>query len=313
MRIVLALMCVGVVCGCGGPTVLPGSPAAPSGLEVSELGGGAHVTWKDNSEDEDDFEIWRKEGSGDFVKIFTVIFDIVQYHDASVRPGAQYTYRVRAENANGVSAFTSDVTFTLSSSGAGGGSGTAGGTGGTAGGTAGGMSGTGGGSAGGSGGSAGGATEVSFSRDIKAILGRSCGSGDMNCHAPITYFANVDQACRGWLSLADMPLGAMYCGPNGCRSTGCPDRTLYQRLLQLEPWMCTGGKKYVVPGNPDASLFYVNVLGVDPSMGGLCRDGSNLPLKRMPKDPATMMSAAPLPAAEIELIRQWILAGAPNN
>src|SRR5689334_14018114 len=110
MRLALALMCVWVVCSCGGTTPTPGSPTAPSELKVTQLGGGAHVTWKDNSTDEDDFEIWRKEGNGEFIKLFTVIFDIVQYHDAAVGPGATYTYRVRAENAKGVSAFTNDVT-----------------------------------------------------------------------------------------------------------------------------------------------------------------------------------------------------------
>ena len=153
---------------------------------------------------------------------------------------------------------------------------------------------------------------VSFSRDIVPIFGRSCGSGNSQCHAAVAYFANSDQGCRGWLALEDKPLGAMYCGPNGCRSTGCPDRTLHQRLLQLEPWMCTGGKRYVVAGDPGASLLHQN-LGPDPSMGGACRDGMGTPLARMPKDPSTMMSAPPIPAADVDKIRQWIADGAPNN
>ncbi len=307
----------------------PGSPDAPSDLNVIEQGGGAHVTWKDNSQNEDDFQVWRKEGGGEFAKVFTAIFDITQFHDATVAPGVTYTYKVRSENVNGASLFSNEATFVPSTSGAGGGNGATGGTGeaggaatagggsaaggnGTAGGTAsaGGMA-----SAGGSGaaGGGGGGGAVSFRRDIVVILGRSCGSGDLNCHAPITYYANSTQNCRGWLSLADSPLGAMYCGPSGCAATGCTDRTLYQRLVQLEPWMCTGGKKYVVPGDPSQSLLYKVLSSGDPSMSGACRDGNNQPLQRMPLDNATMMPAAPLPAADVELIRKWIAAGAPNN
>ena len=279
-----------VAVGCGGPVAPPGSPAAPSELKVTEQAGGAHLTWKDNSTNEDDFEVWRREGSGEFAKLFTVLFDITQFHDATVAPGVTYTYRVRAENINGASLFSSDAMFTLTSSGSGGGSAGAGGSGG-----------------------AGGGGPVQFQRDVAAIIGRSCGSGNMSCHSAIVYFANSDQGCRGWLALEDKPLGAMYCGPNGCRQTGCPDRTLYQRLLQLEPWMCMGGKRYVVPGDPNASLLFKILSSADPSMSGACRDGNNVPLARMPLDPMTMMPAPALPAAEIETIRQWILAGAPNN
>jgi hypothetical protein len=273
---------------------------------VTEVGGGAHVTWKDNSTNEDDFEIWRKAGSGDFTKLFSVLFNIAQYHDATVAPGVQYTYRVRAENSKGTSAFSNDATFMLSASGAGGGSpGTGGGTGNPgAGGGGGTVSGAGGGSA----------PPVQFQRDVAAIIGNSCGTGNLNCHNSIVYFANKDQDCRGWLSLENKELGAQYCGPSGCQDTGCPDRSLYERLLQLQPWMCTpAGTRYVVPGDPDSSLLYKILSDADPSMGGACVDGNGTPLVRMPKDPATMMSAAPLPSTDLETIRQWILAGAPNN
>lgn len=297
-----------LVIGCGTPSEPTGmGPAAPTNLEVSEVAGGAHLTWTDNATDEDDFEVWRKVAGADYVKISTVLFDITQYHDASTVRGTTYWYRVRAENAKGTSALSNEVMFTISSAGTGGGSGTAGGTGGTGGGAA-----AGGGSGGSGTGGGGMAGPVSFSRDVVPIFGRSCGSGNAQCHSAVAYFASSDQGCRGWLALEDKPLGAMYCGPNGCRSTGCPDRTLHQRLLQLEPWMCMGGKKYVVPGSPATSLLHQN-LGPDPSMSGACRDGMGTPLARMPKDPMTMMSGPAIPAADLEKIRQWIADGAPNN
>lgn len=34
-------------------------PAAPTGLEASEVAGGAHLTWTDNSDNEDRFTVMR--------------------------------------------------------------------------------------------------------------------------------------------------------------------------------------------------------------------------------------------------------------
>src|SRR5512138_630853 len=69
------------------PAPADGPPATPSELAVSELGGGAHVTWKDNATNEDEFQLQRKEGAGDFSTLVTVLFDATQYHDASPMRG----------------------------------------------------------------------------------------------------------------------------------------------------------------------------------------------------------------------------------
>ena len=55
----LALPCLFALAACGTGTT-GGLLAAPSDLTVSPLGAGLHVTWKDNSADEDEFAIERK-------------------------------------------------------------------------------------------------------------------------------------------------------------------------------------------------------------------------------------------------------------
>lgn len=56
-----------------------------------------------------------------------------------------------------------------------------------------------------------------------------------------------------------------------------------------------GGKAYVVPGNPEESLFYTKV-----TTSPTCGD-------RMP------LGGDPLSADQLEMIRSWIAAGAENN
>ncbi len=84
---------------------------APSELKVSQLGVGLHVSWKDNSSDEDEFQIERK-STGGFAMIASVVFDITQFHDEPVTFDTAYTYRVRAMKGNVPSAYTSPVTGT---------------------------------------------------------------------------------------------------------------------------------------------------------------------------------------------------------
>lgn len=58
---------------------------------------------------------------------------------------------------------------------------------------------------------------------------------------------------------------------------------------------CGGGRSLVVPGNPDASLFYVK-LGATPTCGD-----------RMPQ------GADPLTDPQLAMVRSWIAAGANND
>jgi hypothetical protein len=76
-------------------------PNAPSELKVSELDRGAHLTWKDNSDNEGGFMLERKVGTGSFEIYKSLDFNTTQYHDAAVTPGTSYSYRVMAMPKSG--------------------------------------------------------------------------------------------------------------------------------------------------------------------------------------------------------------------
>lgn len=88
-------------------------PAAPTGLEASEVAGGAHLTWTDNSDNEDHFMVVRMEDGVDpeYDVISTATFDAVQYHDADVTSGSTYMYKIIAMNGAGESE-SNEVSFT---------------------------------------------------------------------------------------------------------------------------------------------------------------------------------------------------------
>jgi hypothetical protein len=81
-------------------------PAAPTDLTVAALGAGAHITWKDNSSDEDEFIIMRQQVGTDTAmkEIARVPFDTTSYHDEPVLSGTTYQYEVHASNSGGETA-----------------------------------------------------------------------------------------------------------------------------------------------------------------------------------------------------------------
>ena len=86
-------------------------PAAPEELAVAPADGGAHLTWQDASDDEDEFMIERKGETGAFAAVDSVPFDTTSYHDASVTPGT-WVYRVGAMNDAGES-WSDEVSVTI--------------------------------------------------------------------------------------------------------------------------------------------------------------------------------------------------------
>jgi hypothetical protein len=92
---------------------------APSNLEVKELEGGAHVTWKDNSDNEQMFMVERKEGTGQFKVVKGDLeFNTTAWHDFGVMAGVKYTYRVMAMGKDGKgSDYSNEATFMLGSGG----------------------------------------------------------------------------------------------------------------------------------------------------------------------------------------------------
>jgi len=292
---------------CSGTVMEPppaSGPAAPSELVVTPLTGGGHLVWKDNARDEEGFDIERK-SSGEFARIASVVFDIRQYHDSDVRAGQRYTYRVRATNANGASGYSNEAVLALdppvendagvvasaddaaalpspdaaAPPAADAGSNAA---------------------------DAAAPPAVSFQRDIVPIFMTSCGSADNACHSRVAYLGNSDQDCRGWLSLENTPLGSRH--PNTGAATGCPDKTLHERLTTITAWMCDPIRSYVAPGSTTDSQIY-SVISGRSGMNGTCNKAPGMPLGPMPPP----SSSYRLSAASMQLISNWISAGAPNN
>ncbi len=89
----------------GGTTAAAAEPpTAPTDLTASLLEGGAHLNWKDASNNEDNFILEKKAaGDTDFSMVIELPFDSVTYHDNDVMAATMYTYRVKAVNAGGES------------------------------------------------------------------------------------------------------------------------------------------------------------------------------------------------------------------
>lgn len=258
----------------------PGAPTAPSGLAATQMGSGIHVTWKDNSAEETEFELERKEGSGAFAKVASVVFDTVQFHDTSVSAGRSYTYRARAISASGAkSAYTNEATMDAPT-------------------TAVGPQ-----DAGGDAGPAWDGGAVSFAEHMVPLFERSCGTTNAGCHVREAYYATSNKACRGWLSLENAPLGAKgYGGAVDGQPTSCPDRSLYDRLVQLDAWQEPGGKtmKYVTAGDPAKSYLFAKVSG-----GAVGEASPGVASEQMPP-------RAPLAAQDVAMVKKWIESGAPR-
>jgi hypothetical protein len=149
--------------------------------------------------------------------------------------------------------------------------------------------------------------KVNFQAQIVPIINRSCGTnGVTGCHARDAYGASVTQDCRGWLTLENESLGSkFYSGTKNGQSTGCPDKSLYDRLTQIDVWQClTTSVAYVTPGDLSKSYIVNKLDGVN-----MCKESASSMSEQMP--PATSMFT--ITAAEKALIKQWITEGALNN
>ena len=146
-----------------------------------------------------------------------------------------------------------------------------------------------------------------FETDIVPIFEKSCGAGNNACHSRVAYAPDSAKECRGWLALEDMPLGAVFpSGPDEGKPTGCPDRDLFARLVDLDAWQCEEfdpRARYVVPCKPEESYIVRKIDG-----GPYCSLNQN----GMPVPSQPMPMGVVLDQAAIDTITAWIAAGAPR-
>jgi hypothetical protein len=75
------------------------------------------LSWTDNSNNEQGFKLERKSGNGSFVQIATLGANITSYHNTGLARGVMYTYRLRAYNSQGNSAYSNEVSASIPLSG----------------------------------------------------------------------------------------------------------------------------------------------------------------------------------------------------
>jgi len=99
-------------------TTNPNAPLAPTNLRASGTSGGqVTLTWVDVNTDAEGFKIERATGSGSFAEIMRVGANLRSFSDTTVAPGVAYSYRVRAFNSGGDSAYSNTVSAQTTSSG----------------------------------------------------------------------------------------------------------------------------------------------------------------------------------------------------
>ncbi len=95
----------------GGTTTQP--PLAPSGLSATTVSSSQiNLAWADNSTNESGFRIERATGTGAFAEIAVVGANATSYQSAGLAGSTTYTFRVRAYNSAGISAYSNTASAT---------------------------------------------------------------------------------------------------------------------------------------------------------------------------------------------------------
>jgi hypothetical protein len=86
------------------------APAAPSNLVADAVSGSEiFLTWSDNASNEENFQLERCDGKGK-CRMFTLLaspgVNAVSFMDTGLSPASQYSYRLRAVNSFGDSAYS---------------------------------------------------------------------------------------------------------------------------------------------------------------------------------------------------------------
>lgn len=85
-------------------------PAAPSNLTATAVSTSQiNLAWTDNSSDEANFVVERKKGTGSYSVIVTLPANTTSYQNTGLTKNTTYTYRVKATNAYGSSAYSNEA------------------------------------------------------------------------------------------------------------------------------------------------------------------------------------------------------------
>lgn len=116
--------------------------------------------------------------------------------------------------------------------------------------------------------------------------GQTCEAGVCTCGTTSVAFADVQT------------IFTQACATYGCHTGGMPkgnlnlsDGNSYEELMNGIVGSCSDGRRLVLPGDPSESYLIDKLLGVDMCFGN-------------------QMPGAPLPTAKIQVISDWICAGA---
>jgi hypothetical protein len=91
----------------------PQPPAAPTNLTASARSTTSiGLSWQDNSSNETNFIVERKKGTGSYSVVATLGANVTSYLDTGLAKNTTYTYRVKASNADGDSAYSNEATAT---------------------------------------------------------------------------------------------------------------------------------------------------------------------------------------------------------
>jgi titin len=95
------------------PVAAPSAPTALTGVAGTPRS--VELNWSDNSSNEEGFRIERRIGAEAWAQIKTVGTDAIKWMDETVVPATVYSYRVKAYNAGGESAWSNEFTVTTPS------------------------------------------------------------------------------------------------------------------------------------------------------------------------------------------------------
>jgi hypothetical protein len=102
-----------VVTGTAAPAPTPTAPAAPSGLSASAVSSSQiNLSWADNSGNETGFKVERSTDGVNFTQVATVGVNTTSYAATGLSASTAYTFRVRATNSVGDSAYSNSASAT---------------------------------------------------------------------------------------------------------------------------------------------------------------------------------------------------------